>query len=202
MPGKVDMARSSCIMICIQNHLPWQCAHWRFISLYIFVIVLEYFLEYPDVFKDKLCAALFRTSGLDALISSVFFRGLPSMFPKCRWISRCAKVTWEKEHVLKSRASVWRALKNGFSQILILKGLLLLSARSVHGGLWNLGFRGIFLRLEFRNFVDLHGIREVLWSSVSLGNGRGAVGKCTGPKWSKMVQTTILDQMTLFRPGF
>ena len=27
---------------------------------------------------------------------------------------------------------------------------------------------------------------------VPLGNGRGTVGKCTGPKWSKMVQTTIL----------
>ena len=35
-----------------------------------------------------------------------------------------------------------------------------------------------------------------------LGNGRGTVGKCTGPKWTKMVQTTILVKMTLFRTGF
>ena len=35
-----------------------------------------------------------------------------------------------------------------------------------------------------------------------LGRGRGTVGKCTGPKWSKMVQTTILVKMTLFRTGF
>ena len=38
--------------------------------------------------------------------------------------------------------------------------------------------------------------------SPLLGSGRGTVGKCTGPKWSKMVQTTILVKMTLFRTGF
>ena len=32
--------------------------------------------------------------------------------------------------------------------------------------------------------------------------GRGTVGKCTGPKWPKMVQTTILVKMTLFRTRF
>ena len=34
------------------------------------------------------------------------------------------------------------------------------------------------------------------------GNGRGTVGKCAGPKWSKMVQTTILVKMAVFRTGF
>ena len=31
---------------------------------------------------------------------------------------------------------------------------------------------------------------------------RSTVEKCTGPKWSKMVKTTILAKMTLFRTGF
>ena len=31
---------------------------------------------------------------------------------------------------------------------------------------------------------------------VFLGTGRGTVGKCAGPKWPKMVQTTILVKMT------
>ena len=35
----------------------------------------------------------------------------------------------------------------------------------------------------------------------TLGIGRGTVGKCTGPKWSKMVQTSILVKKTLFRTG-
>ena len=35
-----------------------------------------------------------------------------------------------------------------------------------------------------------------------LGSRRSTVGKCTGPKWSKMVRTTILVKMTLFRTGF
>ena len=34
-----------------------------------------------------------------------------------------------------------------------------------------------------------------------LGRGRSTVGKCTGPKWSEMVQTTILVKMPLFRTG-
>ena len=38
--------------------------------------------------------------------------------------------------------------------------------------------------------------------SINLGGGRGTVGKCTGPKWPKMVQTTILVEMALFRTGF
>ena len=38
--------------------------------------------------------------------------------------------------------------------------------------------------------------------SARIGRGRGAVGKCTGPKWSKVVQRTILVKMTLFRTGF
>ena len=46
------------------------------------------------------------------------------------------------------------------------------------------------------------GTRIFLKPSASLGNGRGTVGKCTGPKWSRMVQTTILVKMTLFRTGF
>ena len=37
---------------------------------------------------------------------------------------------------------------------------------------------------------------------IVLGSGRGTVGKCAGPKRSKMVQTTILVKMTLFRAGF
>ena len=39
-------------------------------------------------------------------------------------------------------------------------------------------------------------------SGPFLGSGRDTVGKCTGPKWSKMVQTTILVKMTLFQTGF
>ena len=35
-----------------------------------------------------------------------------------------------------------------------------------------------------------------------IGSGRGTVGKCAGPKWSKMVQATILAKMALFRTGF
>ena len=35
-----------------------------------------------------------------------------------------------------------------------------------------------------------------------LRSGRGTVGRCTGPKWPKRVQTTILVKMTLFRTGF
>ena len=33
-------------------------------------------------------------------------------------------------------------------------------------------------------------------------SGRGTVGRNAGPKWSKMVRTTILVKMTLFRTGF
>ena len=32
-------------------------------------------------------------------------------------------------------------------------------------------------------------------STLFLGSGRGPVGKCTGPNWSKIVQTTILVKM-------
>ena len=39
-------------------------------------------------------------------------------------------------------------------------------------------------------------------TSLKIGRGRGTVGKCAGPKWSKMVKTTILVKMTLFRTGF
>ena len=35
-----------------------------------------------------------------------------------------------------------------------------------------------------------------------LRSGRGTVGKCTGPKWSTMVKTTILVKMNLFQTGF
>ena len=35
-----------------------------------------------------------------------------------------------------------------------------------------------------------------------VGGGRGTVGKRAGPKWPKMVKTTILVKMTLFRTGF
>ena len=37
---------------------------------------------------------------------------------------------------------------------------------------------------------------------AKLGSGRSTVRKCTGPKWSKMVLTTILVKMPLFRTGF
>ena len=40
------------------------------------------------------------------------------------------------------------------------------------------------------------------FGGAKLGSGRGTVGKCAGQKWSKMVQTTILVKMTLFRTGF
>ena len=43
---------------------------------------------------------------------------------------------------------------------------------------------------------------KTLLLNAFLGSGRGTVGKCTGPKWSKMVQTTILVKMPLFRTGF
>ena len=35
-----------------------------------------------------------------------------------------------------------------------------------------------------------------------LGSGCGTAGKSTGQKWTKMVQTTILVKVTLFRTGF
>ena len=38
--------------------------------------------------------------------------------------------------------------------------------------------------------------------ALTIGSGCGTVGKCTGPKWSKMVRTTILVKMTLFRTDF
>ena len=35
------------------------------------------------------------------------------------------------------------------------------------------------------------------FKALNLGSGRDTVGKCTGPKWSKMVQTTILVKIIL-----
>ena len=43
---------------------------------------------------------------------------------------------------------------------------------------------------------------RALVTTIILGSGRSTVGKSTGPKWSKMVQMTILVKMTLFRTGF
>ena len=37
--------------------------------------------------------------------------------------------------------------------------------------------------------------------ALQLRSGCGTVGRCTGPKWTKIVQTTILVKMTLFRTG-
>ena len=48
------------------------------------------------------------------------------------------------------------------------------------------GFDGTFLRRSNRTFLGRSPI------SGYLGSGRSTVGKCTGPKWSKMVQTTIV----------
>ena len=52
---------------------------------------------------------------------------------------------------------------------------------------------GSFHLFEFEGLINKYTIIRI---------GRSNVGKCTGPKWSKMVQTTILVKMTLFRTGF
>ena len=54
-------------------------------------------------------------------------------------------------------------------------------------------------------------MRQELWVKTNLSclvsgshlrSRRSTVGKCTGPKWSKMVKTTIWVKMTFFRTGF
>ena len=51
-------------------------------------------------------------------------------------------------------------------------------------------------------FAAQGGTHRFVGASAKLRSRRSTVGKCTGPKWSKMVKTTILVKMTLFRTGF
>ena len=53
---------------------------------------------------------------------------------------------------------------------------------------------------SFLQWGQLNAMDPAEWPT--LGNGRGTVGRCAGPKWSKMVHMTILVKMTLFRTGF
>ena len=97
-------------------------------------------------------------------------------------MSRCEKEVsfWcleSRDHFAKVQPSIFWTTEQGLK----LFGMFCGSLRIFHAGL-RFGIKCLF--------------------GAILRSGRSTVGRCTGPKWFKMVKTSILVKMALFRTGF